>query len=807
MTHSNKKFLIKISTFIVKFRYVIFGLFLACTILSVFGIGLSKVNNSMASYLPPESETRQALDIMSKEFETNDSTEIMIKDVTIEETQKIVQDIIAIDNVASVSFDATTNYIDNKALITVSLVQTDDKGSQETINVIRDYLDDYQIALRGSSAKSLLFSEMMKSEMLKILLIAVAVIIFVLLLTSKSFFEIPIFIITFVVAAILNMGTNFMLGSISFITNSIAIILQLALAIDYAIVFSHRYAEEAEKHDNTQEAIIAALASSIHSILASSLTTISGLIAIMFMQFRIGFDIGIVLTKGIFFSFITVFLLMPGLLYISSKLIKKTRHKSYIPSVEKPLRLVQKGKKIIPIAGLLLILAGCVGQFFTTYTYDNSLYPIVRETTYTKGIKEIEETFGESTQVMGIIVDAGNYEAEYTVSKHIEENYIKAEDAIIENVISIGGITGGLDPFAELTYAEANDLILNIASYAHNSGLIDVDISEMDFESTLRQVYIIYNLEINGSLISSNLKLPLFNTETKSGVLPYVLNTVNPLITNNLDAQTKKLIGTLNTAIPTIKDMLQGSEHSRIILTIKSGINSENKQLHSFIEDIRASVKKLSLYENCFVFGDAVSFYDIEQSFTTDRTLVSILTIVFILIILFISFRSISLPVILVLVIQGAIWINFSFYVILNIPMLFMSYLIVSAINMGATIDYAIVVTNRYRELRDQGVDKVNAGCKAVSNSFNAIMTSSSIMIIAGFIIGAISTEPYIFTIGFVLGSGTIISLLLVIFLLPSLLLIADSLIQRTTFGGRKWNNKEETLKLLKEKKSEDEVI
>lgn len=807
MKHSSNKILMKISAFIVKFRYVFFGIFLVCTVLSIFGIGLVKVNNSMASYLPPESETRQALDIMSKEFETADSTEIMIKDISLEDTHKIVQDIIAMDSVSSVTFDESTNYIDGKALITVTLHATDDKGAQKAINDVRDYLDDYHIALRGSTARSLMFSEMMQSEMLVILLIAIAVIIVVLLLTSKSFFEIPIFIVTFVVAAILNMGTNFMLGSISFITNSIAIILQLALAIDYAIVFSHRYAEEVEKHDNAKDAIIAALASSIPSILASSLTTISGLIAVMFMQFRIGFDIGIVLTKGIFFSFITVFLLMPGLLYVSSNLMKKTRHKSYVPSVERPMKFVQKGRKIIPIVGLALIVAGCIGQMFTTYTYDNSLYPIERDTAYSKGIKEIDDTFGEATQVMGIIVDAGNYEAEYVVSNHILEKYINVDEAIIENVVSIGGITGGMDPYAEFSYIEANELIMNIANYAYNSGMIEVDPSTMNFESALKQVYFVYNLEINGSLITTNLKLPLFTTEDKIGVLPYVLNTVNPLITNRLDAETKALIKTLNSTVPTIKELLQGSEHSRIILTIKSGINSENKQLHKFIDEIRHSVKELNLYEDTFVFGDSVSFYDIEQSFTNDKTLVNILTIIFILVILFISFRSLSLPVMLVLVIQGAIWINFSIYALFNIPMLFMSYLIVSAINMGATIDYAIVVTNRYRELRDQGIDKITAGCKAVSNSFNAIMTSSSIMIIAGFIIGAISTEPYIFTIGFVLGSGTIISLLLVIFLLPSLLMVGDGLIQKTTLGGHKWKKQEEALKLEAEEKSESEEI
>ena len=181
-----------------------------------------------------------------------------------------------------------------------------------------------------------------------------------------------------------------------------------------------------------------------------------------------------------------------------------------------------------------------------------------------------------------------------------------------------------------------------------------------------------------------------------------------------------------------------------------------------------------------------VSYYDIAQSFSNDRLLVNLLTIVFILTILLLSFRSLVLPIVLLTVIQGAIWINFSIYAITLTPMLFMSYLIVSAISMGATIDYAIVVTNRYRELRSQNVAPLEAGISAISNSFSAILTSSTIMIVAGFVIAFVSTEPYIFTIGMVLGSGTIISLLMVIFLLPSLLIDFDKLINVTTLKKRK---------------------
>ena len=293
-----------------------------------------------------------------------------------------------------------------------------------------------------------------------------------------------------------------------------------------------------------------------------------------------------------------------------------------------------------------------------------------------------------------------------------------------------------------------------------------------DFTASLKQAYFAYNVKYNNSpaFDLNNLYLPLFDSDNKVGVLSFIVDDLSK--TYPIDETTVFLINTLRNSLPAISSQLVGTSHSRIIIYCVPGIKSESTESFSLVKDLRNGLKENNFYDKTLVFGDMVSYYDIAQSFSNDRLLVNLLTIVFILTILLLSFRSLVLPIILLTVIQGAIWINFSIYAITLTPMLFMSYLIVSAISMGATIDYAIVVTNRYRELRSQNVAPLEAGISAISNSFSAILTSSTIMIVAGFVIAFISTEPYIFTIGMVLGSGTIISLLMVIFLFSGALAV-----------------------------------
>lgn len=763
----------KLSAFIVKFRFIFLGLFLAMTVLGGIGLNFTKVNYDITSYLPADSETRKALDIMEKEFAEAATTDVMVKNISVEKSNELADLLRSLAAVSAVDYDSSSSSYYNSdlqsALYTITMVEAIE-SPKTAINEIREVLKDYDIALRGSAASDVLFSEMMQKQMMIILAIAIVVILTILTLTSKSFFEIPIFLVVFGVAALLNMGSNFLFGSISFVTNSIAIVLQLALAIDYAIILAHRFADELKTGIDPRQAVVQALAKSMPSILASAATTISGLIAIMFMQFRIGLDIGMVLTKGIVFSFLTVFFLMPCLLLVSAKLISKTAHRNFVPSVEKPFAKVMKARKAIPLVGLALIIGGCVAQSFTHFGYDTASYPTSKMTTYSKNVKAIEDAFGKQDLLFGIIVDRGDYTAE----KRITEEALTTYPEVLKNGFSLGYLTDGIDPYTPVTVAETHTIMTSIGTK------FGVDIKEIK-ESTLTLLFKTYNLEINQKFTAD----PVYLFDQVDGTKGFLT-----FATENLSAVVPGLDNIL-ISLTDYLNLLVSSAHSRIIFTIDAErYTAESPEVFAMIRELRKSLNDDSnlTYKNIYLFGDNVSYFDISESFTADRLMVSLLTVFCIFIILLISFRSLSLPVILLLTIQGAIWINFGIYALSGTPLLFLSYLLVSAIHMGATIDYAIVITNRYSEYRREGIDRQTAGVKAISSTFTTILTSSSIMTIAGFIIAGISTEPYIFTVGMTLGSGTLISLVMVLFFLPAMLVSLDKIVEKTTWHGKKKN-------------------
>ena len=298
-----------IATGIVNARFAILAVFAIVCVYCVLSIGRVKVNDDLTAFLPDTTQTRRGLTIMEKEFTTYGTADVMISNITCPIAQKLADEISGYTHVAAVDFDdSPTHFTDSSALLSISFDgEEDDPEIVAEMDHIRDRLKDYDTYI--SSQIGYDFSAELAKEMVGVLAIAAIVIIAVLLFTSRSYFEVVIFGMVFAVAALMNMGTNYWLGEISSITNSIAVILQLVLAIDYAIIFIHRYQDEVEKNPNVKAALIEALSKAILEISSSSLTTISGLIALTMMQFRLGYDMGVVLTKGIICSLITVFLL------------------------------------------------------------------------------------------------------------------------------------------------------------------------------------------------------------------------------------------------------------------------------------------------------------------------------------------------------------------------------------------------------------------------------------------------------------------------------------------------------------------
>ena len=410
----------QISAAIVKYRYIIFLLFAVAAVYCALSAGKVRINSDLTSFLPETTETRRGLTVMEDEFITYASANVMVSNITYSMAEDIAGKIEETDHVTSVAFDdSSAHYVPASALFSISFDGTeDDPAVIEAMSQIREMVSPYDSYI--SSGIGADFSKYLAQEMTVVIILAAVVIVAVLLFTSRSWFEVVIFAIVFIVAAILNMGTNFWLGEISSITNSIAIILQLALAIDYAIIFAHRYQDEALTRANVREALIEALSKSIVEISSSSLTTISGLIALTLMQFRLGRDLGLVLSKGIICSMLTVFLLMPGLIMFFPKALKKTQHMSLIPSIMAWGRFLVNAKYcfIILFAILLPFVIYCSSR--TEYAFaDSSIDELVYSESRAAAHK-IDKTFDPDTTI-AILVPGGNYEYEKAILKETED--------------------------------------------------------------------------------------------------------------------------------------------------------------------------------------------------------------------------------------------------------------------------------------------------------------------------------------------------------------------------------------------------
>lgn len=739
----------KLARFIVDKRKAFHLVFLAAVLFCGNSINKVEVNNDITSYLPADTETRRGLNLMEEEFTTLASAQVMLSNVTYDQAQDIGDDLAALDGVSSVVFDQSEeHYKDSSALFSVSF--TGEEGSTEAesaLQAVQDLVAPYDSYVFPSGDQY--DSDSLMKEMSIILAIAAAVIVAVLLFTSKSYLEVVVFLIVFVVSAVLNMGTNFLLGSVSFITNAIAVVLQLALAIDYAIIFCHRYMEERENGLDAREADITALSKAIVEISSSSLTTISGLVALMLMQFRIGFDMGMVLSKGIVCSMLSVFLLMPGLLMLFNRGIERTRHRNLVPSIAGWGRLVIKLRFVLPVVFLFCIIGGiyCSNQcdyVFSTNSTNSGNRPETRI-----AMDKINETFGY-TNTIAVLVPRGNYDSEGAILRQVES---------LDHVTSATGLAN--------IEVEDGRYLTDKMTPRQFSELAGVDIE------LARLLYQAYGLSVEeyGAIFQNpdDYSVPLVD------IFQFLLEQKDKGVVN-LTGEQESQVEQMQQALDDGLSQLQGEHWTRLVFT--ADLPEEGDEICALLDQIR-SIASEYYGDDVVLVGNSTNARDLAASFTGDNLKISVLTVLFVVIILLFTFKSAGLPILLVLTIQGSIWINFSFPFLTGTNLFFMSYLIVSAIQMGATIDYAIVITNRYLQLKTT-LDRKTAAIEALNQSFPTILTSGSIMTVAGFLIGKLSTDTIISSIGTTLGRGTLTSIILVMTVLPQLLVLGDTLIERT---------------------------
>lgn len=758
----NNDFMTKLATFIVDKRNLFFLIIIIGIVFSMFSRNWVNVENDLITYLPDDAETKIALKVMDEQFTTYGTAEVMVANISYDEAETLHDMLAAIKGVQSVDFDETTDHYNHaSALFTVTFAydENDDKCLY-ALDAVKAALEDYDLYISTDLGNTL--QETIAHEVSIIMVYVAVIVVAVLLFTSQTYGEVPVLLLTFVTAMILNQGSSFLLGTISFVSNSVTSILQLALSLDYAIILCNHFKEEHETMP-IREAAITALARSIPEISASSLTTVGGLAAMMFMQFKIGPDMGINLIKSILFALLSVFILMPGLLVLFGPLIEKTKHKNFVPKIPFVGKIDYATRHIVPVVFMVIALLGLHFSNNCPYAYGYSSLKTPKLNASQIADNMVADNF-TSKNMLALVVPAGDYDK---------------EKALLED----------LETYDEIDYTMGLTNIEAMDGYMLADKLTPRQFSELaglDYEAA-QLIYAAYAAEnedygkLMGNLASY--KVPLID------MFLFVCRQVDEGIVT-LDADQTEMLDDAKVQMESAKAQLSGAEYSRMLLYLTLPVSGD--ETYSFIDTIRSIAQSYYPDGNVYVAGDSTNEYDFEKSFSRDNAVVSIVSILIVLVVLLFTFKSAGMPVLLILVIQGSIWINFSVPTLTNTGLFFMSYLVVSSIQMGANIDYAIVIATRYQELKDKMPHK-EAIIETLNFAFPTVLTSGTILTVAGTLIGQMTSEATIAGIGQSLGRGTIISMFLVMFVLPQILLIGGAVVDKTSFAVPKMARKVES--------------
>lgn len=748
--------MMKVAAFIVDKRNLFFLILIIGLIFSAFSTSWVQVENSLPEYLPDDSESRQGLDVMSEQFITYGTASVMVENVSLDRAETLYDELCAIDGVQSIGYLENEDYNNVSALyeITFDYSETDDR-CLETLDAVKEHLSahDYYVstALGNSTA------EIIDKEVSVIMVIVAIIVVTVLIFTSSTYAEVPVLLLTFVSAMILNQGTQFLLGKISFVSNSVTSVLQLALSLDYAVILCNRFKEERESLP-LREAVVTALSKGIPEITSSSLTTIGGMVAMMFMQFKIGPDMAVCLIKAVLFALLAVFVIMPGLLMLFGPLMEKTKHRNFVPHIPFVGKFAYKTRYIIPPVFIVLMLLGYHFSNQCPYVYGYGEIATPKLNYVQIAENKIRDNFG-ATNFVALVYPRDDYEIE--------------KEMLAE-----------LDTYAEIDYSMGLSNVEAMDGYCLADKLIPRQLAELaglDYELA-QVVYAAYATEQGdyGSVVSNlaTYKVPLID------MMLFVCDQIDAgLVT--LEEDQMDMLKEAQTQMKAAKAQLQGEEYNRVLIYLN--LPEGGDETYAFLDTIRSVAKKYYPGGNVYVVGDSSVEQDFKLSFASDNLVITIVSILIVLAVLLFTFKSAGMPLLLILVIQGAIWINFAIPAFTKQPLFFMSYLVVSSIQMGANIDYAIVIASRYQELKNE-MHHRDAIIETMNFAFHTIITSGTIMACAAALIGMLTSEAAIVGIGQSMGRGTIISIILVMFVLPQILLVGGEIVDKTSFSMPKAN-------------------
>ena len=738
------------SEWIVDHYRLFFVVFAALLVFSAVASGWVKVENDVAAYLPADSETRQGLDIMEQEFQTYGSAKILLRDTDADAAAATAEQIRAVDGVDSCTYTMNDT---GSALLSVSL--SDLEGSDtcaQTVQALRDLLDGSGAYIYSAEGYSI--SDQINGEVRGLLVIVAIILVTVLTFTSSTYAEVPILLITFLAAALINKGTNFVFGTISFVSNAVAILLQLAMSVDYAIIFCNRY-KQAHETLPVREAVIESLEKSITVISSSSLTTIAGLVAMTFMKFGLGRDLGIVLIKAILISMLTVFLLMPGLLLKLGPAMDKTKHRNFVPKISGVGRLAWRTRRVVPLVFAAVLVVACIGANRGSYVYSEAPLKTHNADVNRTASQAITDDFGDET-VLAVVVPAGDYTQEAALLDALSALPEVKSAVGIAGTEAAGGyrLADAVDyrTFAQLSGADSTSAQALFALYAAENGAAQTAAQDLSgYQVPLLKLFEFLNDKIADGTVT-------------------------------LSAAQAAQVTALSSQLERASAQLEGTSYHRLVLTLAAA--SDGDETFALLDRIHAVVHQYYPTDS-YLVGDAMSAYGSEQTFTQDNVMVSAMSILMVMLVLLFTFRSLGMPILLTLVIQGSIWINFGITVLTGEYVLFMVYLVASAIQMGCNVDYAIVVASHYTEARaDQGPRE--AMITALNLAFPTIITSGTMLISAGLLIGARVSSGAVAGMGRFVGVGSLITVFLVLFVLPQLLLLGDTFVRRTALPAQR---------------------
>ena len=780
MEQTKQSPLTTICAFIVDKRNLFFLIYAILMIFSFFSQKWVSVENDLAAYLSEDTETRRTMDMMEEEYTTFGSAKVMVSNITLREAFGIYETISASPGVAEVEFlpdylnpdsveepeedelltldEIREHYNDSSALFNVTFrYSEDDDRALESLNTLKESLSDRDLHVFSTLGDPQ--AEAIEKEMSVIIVIVAIVVVSILLLTSETFGEVPVLLLTFCSAAFINKGTNFLMGTISFVSNSVAIVLQLALSIDYAIIFCNHFKEERQHYD-TRDAVIVALSHSIPEISSSSLTTVSGLLALLFMGYGLGADLGTTLTKSIIISLLAVFTLMPGLLVLFSNLMMKTKHRNLVPKIPFVGRFAYATRKIIPPVFLVVIAAGYFISQKCPYVYGYSTLktPLKSDEQITEEM--IDNTFGEENFI-AINVPSQEYGKISRLSAYLESLPEVKEVKSLANTEAKGGYMVS-EPLSPRQFSEMADLDYDAAAMIYSMYASDRDE---------------YGHIIGGI---AKYRIPFID------IFMFLHDKADEGYVDLDDADQADLDETYDKLVRA-KRQLRGKTYERMLVYLN--LPEESPETFAFLGSLHGRIDPMFEQEmdedpslRVLIAGESTSQMDLGRQFEKDNVVVSVVSVLFVLVILLFTFKSVGMPLLLIAVIEGSIFINFSFPALMKENLFFISYLIVSSIQMGANIDYAIVIGSRYSECR-RTMGRKDSIIEAVNFAFPTIVTSGFILAIAGTVIGFLTSDGAIAGIGQCLGRGTLISMFLVLFVLPQILTLGDRIISKTAFS------------------------